>query len=108
MIPYDRAHLISEVFFVEVCAVFSLKRLNTLLERFVSDDHIRLGGDGSLLKVECNYLFSILELSRVDRLPPPEKATEHRISAPLTQQVGAQAAVEEAMVRRTLSGLVLA
>jgi len=60
------------------------------------------------LKVDRNYLFSILELSRVDRLPPPEKATEHRISAPLTQQVAAQAAVEEAMVRRTLSGLVLA
>jgi hypothetical protein len=37
-VRYDRAHLIPEVFLVEMCAVFSLKRLNTLLERFVSDD----------------------------------------------------------------------
>ena len=31
-VRYDRAHLIPEAFFVEMCAVFSLKRLDTLLE----------------------------------------------------------------------------
>jgi len=60
------------------------------------------------LKVDRNYPFSILELSRVDRLPVPEKATQHRISARLAQQVAPQAVAEEAMVRRTPSGLVLA
>jgi hypothetical protein len=62
----------------------------------------------SALKVDRNYLFSILEPSRVDRLRVPERATEHRISARLAQQVAAQAVAEQAMVRRILSGLVLA
>src|SRR5580700_10140581 len=37
-VRYDRAQLIPEVFLVEMCAVFLKGRLNTLLERFVSDD----------------------------------------------------------------------
>jgi len=37
-VRYDRAQLIQEVFPVEMCAVFLKGKLNTLLERFVSDD----------------------------------------------------------------------
>ncbi len=37
-LQYDRAQLIPQAFLLTICAVVSLGRLNTLLERFASDD----------------------------------------------------------------------
>jgi len=74
-VRYDRAHPIPEAFFAEMCAVFSLKRLNTLLERFMSGD-VRA-------TARCNGAFSEPARYQVamERIESEWRIAQHKFEA---------------------------